>query len=144
LLPSLFIASQGRVVFSLSTATQERGQYTRYIGSAFGIRPTSQKLNNIIFNSSPSKRFRRSPSPIHVPDDEDNKSRWPPRSTRRRVRSIPIRRRLPLRDISPTLCFNTTLRRRHSSVLAPTGGLDAQRTSSRGTDSAAATSNATK
>jgi hypothetical protein len=48
---------------SLTTATQERGQHTRYIGSAFGIRPTSRKLNNIIFNSSPSKRFRKPPLP---------------------------------------------------------------------------------
>jgi hypothetical protein len=61
LLPSLSIASQGRAAFSLAIATRERGQQTCYIGSAFGIRPASRKLNNIIFNSSPSKRFRRPP-----------------------------------------------------------------------------------
>jgi hypothetical protein len=93
LLPSLSIANRGRVAFSLTIATRERGQQTCYIDSAFGIRPTSRKLNNIIFNYSPSNRFRKSPSPIHAPDVEDSKSRWPPRSSRRQDRSIPIRRR---------------------------------------------------
>jgi hypothetical protein len=127
LLPFLFIASRGRATFSLTTAIQERGQHKRYIGSAFGIRPASRKLNNIILNSSPSNRLRRSPSPIHVPDDEDNKSSWPSRSSRRRVRSIPIRRRLLLHDVPPTLCFTTTLRRRDSPVLASAGESNAPR-----------------
>jgi hypothetical protein len=81
LLPSLSIASRGRAAFSLTTTTRERGQQTCNIGSAFEIRPPSQKLNNNIFNSSPSKRFRRSPSPIHVPNVKDSKSHWPPRSS---------------------------------------------------------------
>jgi hypothetical protein len=144
LLPSLSIVSQGRPAFSLTTTTRERGQQTCYIGSAFEIRPASQKLNIIILNSSPSKRFRRSPSPIHVPDVDDNKSRWPPRSSRRRDRSIPICRRLPLRDISPTLCFDTTLRQRRSSVIAPVKGADTSRTSGCGKDFVVAISNATK
>jgi hypothetical protein len=144
LLPSFSIVSRGRAAFSLTTATRERGQQTRYIGSAFRIRPASQKLNIIIFNSSPLKRFRRSPFPIHVPDVDDNKSRWPPRSSRRRDHSIPIRRRLPLRDISPTLCFDTTLRRWCSSGIAAAGGAETSRTSGCGKDSAAATSNAAK
>jgi hypothetical protein len=49
-----------------------------YIGSFFGIRPASRKLKSINLNSSPSKRFRRSPSPIHDPDIDASKSRWPP------------------------------------------------------------------
>jgi hypothetical protein len=144
LLSSLSIASRGRAAFSLTTATRERGQPTCYIGSAFRIRSASQKLNNIIFNSSPSNRFCRSPSPIHVPDVEDSKYRWPPRSSRRRDHSIPICRRLPLRDISPTLCFDITFRRRCSSAIAPAGGADTSRTSGCGKDSVAATSNAAK
>jgi hypothetical protein len=144
LLPSLSIASRGRAAFLLTTATRERVQQTCYIGSVFGIRPASRKLNNIIFNSLPSKRFHRFPSPIEVLDVEDNKSRWPPRSSRRRDHSIPIRRRLPLHDISPTLCFDTTFRRRCSSAIAPARGADTSRTSGCGKDFAAATSNAAK
>jgi hypothetical protein len=51
----------GRAAFSLTTATRERGQQTCYVVLAFRIRHASQKLNNIIFNSLPSKRFCRSP-----------------------------------------------------------------------------------
>jgi hypothetical protein len=144
LLPSLFIASRERAAFSLTTAIQERGKHRRYIGSAFGIRPTSRKLNSINLNSSPSNRLRRSPSPMHVPVDEDNKSRWPSRSSRGRVRSIPIRQRLLLRDVPPKLCFTTTIYRRDSLVLASVGDSDAPCASTRGTDSTEATSNAAK
>jgi hypothetical protein len=66
LLPTLSIAKRGRATFSLTIATRERGQQKCYIGSAFGIRSASQKLNNIILNSSPSNRFRKTPSPIHA------------------------------------------------------------------------------
>jgi hypothetical protein len=90
------------------------------------------------------KKFYRSPSPMHVPNIEDNKSHWAPRSTRRRDRSIPIRRRLPLCDISPSLCFDTTLRRWCSSVIALARGANASRTSGCGKDSAVATSNTAK
>jgi hypothetical protein len=39
---SLFIASRGRASFSLTTARQERGHQTYYIGSAFGIMSASR------------------------------------------------------------------------------------------------------
>jgi hypothetical protein len=42
ILPSLFIVSRGREAFSLTTARQERGHQTYYIGSAFGIMPASR------------------------------------------------------------------------------------------------------
>jgi hypothetical protein len=67
---------------------------------------------------------------------EDSSSRLPNRSTRRRSRSIPIRQRLPLRETSPTLCFDTTLRRRH--LVLALGRSDTSPTSTRGEDSAAA------
>jgi hypothetical protein len=45
-----------------------------YIGSSFEIRSASRKLKSINLNSSTSKRFRRSPSPIHDPDIDASKS----------------------------------------------------------------------
>jgi hypothetical protein len=90
------------------------------------------------------KKILQIPSPIHVPDVDDIKSRWPPRSSRRWDRSIPIHRRLPLRDISPTLCLDTTLRRWCSSSIALAGGIETSCASGCDKDSAAATSNAAK
>jgi hypothetical protein len=81
---------------------------------------------------------------MHAPVDEDSKSRWPSRASRGLVRSIPIGRRLLLRDVPPTLCFATTLCRRDSPVLASAGESDAPRAFIRGTDSAATTSNVAK
>jgi hypothetical protein len=90
------------------------------------------------------KQIPKTPSPIHIPDVEDSKSRWLPRSNRRQDCSIPIRRRLPLRDIPPTLCFDTTFRRRWSSAIALTRGVDSSRRSSYSEDSVAAKSNTAK
>jgi hypothetical protein len=132
---------QATLQYKLQLHTHGEGTI-HYIGSTFRVIPISLYLNNIILNSSPSKKFRRSPSPILAPVDEDNNSRLPIRSTRRRKCSIPIRRRLPLRENSPTLCFDTTLRRLCSALAL--GGSAASPTFARGEDFAAATSNAAK
>jgi hypothetical protein len=100
--------------FRSSSSKNGDGNTHYYIGSSFRIRPAFQKLNSINLNSSPSKRSRRSPSPIHDPDVDASKSRWAPISSlgpiQRHDLSMPIRRCLltPCED-SPTFCFDTPI-----------------------------------
>jgi hypothetical protein len=61
--------------FSLLSPKKGGGNTHWYIGSCFGIKPASRKLNNINLNSSPSKRSRRSPSLKHDPATGASKSR---------------------------------------------------------------------
>jgi hypothetical protein len=109
-----------RAAFSLKFTKERQCQHTFYIGSYFGIRPASRKLNNISLNSSPSKRARRSPSSKHDPSVGASMIRRVPSSNcvplQRRDLSIPIRRCLqgapiPYEDSPsiPTLRFYTPI-----------------------------------
>ena len=70
--PSQFYCKDGEG----SVFTQHRNRTTNcHIGSSFGIRPASRKLNNINLNSSPSNRSCRSPSSMHDTDDDESSTR---------------------------------------------------------------------
>jgi hypothetical protein len=71
-------AKRGGQRFHSSSLKNGDGNTRYYIGSSFGIRPASRKLNNINLNSSPSKRSHRSPSPMHVLDVDASSSRRAP------------------------------------------------------------------
>jgi hypothetical protein len=137
-----------------SVFTQYRNRTARatyyHIGSSFGIRPASRKLNNINLNSSPSKRSHMSPSPMHDPDVDASSSRRVPRSSRDPLRrwdlSIPIWRwLLTLREVSLMLCFDTPILHLHESPMpASVEVTSASRGANHSRDSDAARSNAAK
>jgi hypothetical protein len=139
--PRSSIAKRGRAAFSLNITTEQRGQQKCHIGSSFGIRPASQNLNNIILNTSPSNRSRKSPSPMHVPDVDEISSRRAPRSNCR-----PPRRRVFSHFVTTHWCSVLTpiLCLHESSALASVEVASASRGTDHGGDSDATKCNAPK